>query len=503
MMHRNRILGLCGLLAFTLAVPACKKKAGNTGTPTSTTTANAAKGAVDDDEEDNDGDDAVDKSGPVKGPSAKSDADANRARTQQLLAKDLSDPNDAAKRLGPPKVVVKKDVRGTCGEITVNGQTYKLDCDDDDYGMVKGASEAVVDEDDIGGGAPVELPKVVDFRAKKLTGPIIDQGHSLSCTAVSLAAVINHEIGQKTGKPADVSAMHIWGRYANPKMDEAISKNQGKAIAPATLLPYDAKLADKWDKTKPPAPELFAKLESQPAAKIVDVVKVEPKNIKGTLAQGHAIWFAIAGAHGLQKTDGAKGGPQIVPAYDHKTMPANQKMGHAMALMGYRTGKSGKTYYLIQNSWGQKYGEDGYAYMDEDTFSKNLRYAYSVDVQPPNAKPAAESSTLTKCKPGLLPDAETGKCAPRCPDGSARNGNVCAEAEGCDKGEVNVRGRCVRAAPTMKKKKNGFAVSCVPGGCTYGFAKGVGGCPRDKGCVLACPAPTFKLVKRGGRLACN
>lgn len=507
-MH-TRILSLCTLLAFTVTVTACNKKAppngataaGGRGASAETT---SAKTPVDEDEEDNDGDDAPDKSAPVKASSAKADADDNRAHTQRILAKELPDPHEAAKRLGPPKVVAKKDPRGTCGEINVGGQTYKLDCDDDDYGMVKGASEAVMDEDEIGGAAPVELPKVVDFRAKKLTGPIIDQGHSLSCTAVSLAAVVNHELGQRTGKPGDVSALQIWGRYANPKMDEAISRNQGKGIASATLLPYDAKLADKWDKTKPPAPELFAKLDSQPVAKIVDVVKVAPKSIKGTLAQGHAIWFAMAGAHGIQKTDGPKGGPQIIPAFDHRQIQGG-KMGHAMALMGYRTGKSGKTYYLIQNSWGQKYGEDGYAYIDEDTFMKNLRYAYSVDVQPANAKAPSNDGTSapTKCKPGLLPDAETGKCAPRCPDGSARNGNVCAEAEGCDKGEVNVKGRCVRAAPTMKKKKNGFAMSCVPGGCAYGFAKGVAGCAREKGCVLSCPAPNFKLVKRGGHLACN
>jgi len=488
-----------------MGLAACRKSkpSGNTGKDTKTKT---TAPVTDPDDEDENGDPDEDDSVAPPTVSAKGDAEALRIAEAALLAKDLADPIAAAKKAGPPKVELKKDGRGGCGEIRVGGQAYKLECDNEGFGEIKGAAEALIDEDDLGEGATTastKLPDVVDFRAKNQVGPLIDQGGSLSCTAVSLAHVVNHEIALRGGKPGAVSAMQMWGRYANPSMDEAIRKNEGKGIAPAALLPYDWRTADKWDKTNPPPPSTFAKLDGQAVADVVDVVKLSPKSIKGTLAQGHAVWFAIHGAHGLQKTEGAKGGPQVVPAYDYQTMPSSQRMGHAMALMGYRV-KEGKTFYLLQNSWGTGYGEKGYAYIDETTFMKNLKYAYSVEVAPKGAPAKANvGAGATKCTPGHLPDAQTRKCALKCSDGSARNGGVCAAAGDCAKGMVNVNGRCVRAAPTVKTKKDGVAANCVPGGCAYAIDKGAFGCTRDKGCVITCAAPMFKLVRNGSKLSCN
>src|SRR5262249_1576149 len=151
------------------------------------------------------------------------------------------------------------------------------------------------------------------------------------CTAVSLAAVINHELAVE-GKPASVSAMHIWARYANPSMDDAINANEGKSIVPANLLPYDWKVADKWDKAQPPPKDLVSKLDNQAIVKLVDVEKVELKDLKGTLAQGHAIWFALAGGHYIQKTSESPGGAHIIPAYDWTKAPPDQRIGHALAM---------------------------------------------------------------------------------------------------------------------------------------------------------------------------
>ena len=486
-----------------LGLAACRKRAPSDSGKESKSKTSAK--VTDPDDEDENGDPDEDDSVAPAAVSELTDAEETRLATLALLAKDMPDPIAAAKKNGPPKVELKKDPRGSCGEIRIGGQAYKLDCDTEGYGEVKGAGVALIDEEEIGASsAPTKLPDVVDFRTKNQVGPVIDQGGSLSCTAVSLAHVVNHEIALRTGKPGAVSAMQMWGRYANPSMDEAIKKNEGKGIAPAALLPYDWRTADKWDKTSPPSPSTFTKLDGQAVADVIDVVKLNPKSVKGTLAQGHAVWFAIHGAHGLQKTEGSPGGPQVVPAYDYQTMPSSQRMCHAMALMGYRV-KDGKTYYLLQNSWGTGYGEKGYAYLDETTFMKNVKYAYSVEVVPKGSKAKTNAGVgATKCTPGHLPDAQTGKCALKCADGSARNGNVCAAAStACGAGMVNVNGRCVRAAPTLKTKKDGIAANCVPGGCAYAIDKGAFGCTRVGGCVITCAAPTFKLVRNGTKLTCN
>lgn len=106
-------------------------------------------------------------------------------------------------------------------------------------------------------------------------------------------------------------------------------------------------------------------------------------------------------------------------------------MGHAIALVGYRRAKNGKLHYLMQNSWGKGWGEKGFAYIDEDTFNKNLRYAYVVDVDvPKGTAPPPPQKLGQKCKKGLFPDAvsefdklvsEVGTAAKRarCHDGNA------------------------------------------------------------------------------------
>lgn len=494
------VCALTGLLLLGGCFPRKKRPdPGPAPKPVATTVGSAAVLSFGDP----DGEDAADRSAPIKAPSAKADAKENQDLRAKLRARDLADPVDAARRVGAPTVVVKKDGTGGCGQVTVGKRTFRLDCDDDS-GEVKGASTTLFGEDDLPDGAAstAKLPEAVDFRAKNLLGPVLDQGDALSCTAVSLAAVLNREIALRTGKPGDVSPMQIWGRYHKPNMNDAANNNEGKGIVPMTLLPYDAKVADSWGNGRPVPQDLLARIEPQSIVKINDVVKVGVRDIKGELAQGHAIWFAIHGAHAIQKTVGPKDGPQVIPAYDYRTFPSNQTMGHAMAMVGYKTEKNGKTFYLLQNSWGRDFGEDGFAYLDEDTLTRNFKVAYTLDIQPINAKPAP-TVTPTMCKVGLLPDAVTGKCTPKCPDGGARNDGACAATDDCEKGEVNVKGKCVRAAPTFTRSKNGFTMSCVPSGCIYAFAKGVGGCPRDKGCVLACASPTFKLVARGNQLACN
>lgn len=502
-MLRFRVgVGLCVVLA--LGAIGCRSKS----KPPTPTTKNApakplpggALAELDRDLNDEAGEDG-DRAPAAKPASAKADAQIAAASRARLGALDLLDPNSAKKVA--PKVVAKRDAKGGCGELTIGQKKFKLDCDSDDYAKVKSASKPVLSEEDIGGsGTPVKLPAVVDFREKKLVGPMLDQGNTLSCTAVSLAAVVNHELSL-AGKSGDVSPLHIWARYANPSMDQAIQSNEGKNIVPMNVFPYDWKVADRWDKTRPPPASEVQKLEGKSVVKLVDVAEISPRDIRGTLAQGHAVWFALAAAHYIHHTDGKPGGPQVIPAYDWHDAPPEHKMGHALAMMGYLTAKNGKTYYLIQNSWGEEWGDKGFAYIDEATLFKNLRSAYSVEVSPTGKTEPMGGSKPTKCKPGLLPDAANGKCAAACPDGSARNDGACAETGECEAGEVNVKGQCVRAAPTLTVKKESYAIKCAPGGCVYGFRNGTAGCTRETGCVLSCPAPTFKLVRTTSGLRCH
>lgn len=53
------------------------------------------------------------------------------------------------------------------------------------------------------------------------------------------------------------------------------------------------------------------------------------------------------------------------------TSPPNISMRHAVVAVGFGTASSGRCF-LIRNSWGEGWGEDGYAWIAEDLFDASL-----------------------------------------------------------------------------------------------------------------------------------
>ena len=121
-----------------------------------------------------------------------------------------------------------------------------------------------------------------------------------------------------------------------------------------------------------------------------------------------------------------------------------------MLLAGYRE-QSDATYFLMHNSWGDKFGDHGYAWFHETTLGK-LKAARIVDAVPASASIVGANAPMKPvavCPKGDVPDGATEACAPACPDGAPRFDDHCAESD-CDEGEINVHGVCVAAAPTHK-----------------------------------------------------
>ena len=310
-----------------------------------------------------------------------------------------------------------------------------------------------------GEGAPVaaggpmavkadSFPAAVDHRTAGLEGPIKDQGRVGACTAFSLSSVVDNQAIRAQKQTANnfdqaSSPIHVWGGYGVPQMGTAADSSANRTIATnATWVGQSDRDACKFANPAfeecgalfdPPFvpgtwksdPAMAAKWEKANAAgayKIgaIEKLAVQPPNMEeliGVLASGSDLWIAM-------KIDGY--------AWSNSKMSngviadwSNPTGGHAVVMSGYRDTPSGKQF-LIHNSWGTSWGEQGYAWVSENMVKTQMHYAYKVALGD-GVLPAAP--TDHDCKPEELMDLLQGKCNIICPDGS-RPQNGCGGGGG-------------------------------------------------------------------------
>ncbi|MGE0323438.1 MAG: C1 family peptidase [Polyangiaceae bacterium] len=418
----------------------------------------------------------------------------------------------------------------SCGSVNVSGSPILLDCVSPQYGFVPTASKPLVNRKRFDAGANYvgaePLPTSVDHRSAGKEGPVRDQGPVGACTAFSLAASVDHAIAQSGGTPGNVSVMQIWGRYHYPSMQSAADANRNQPLSIESNWRYSAKTACSWytggycdcgsiTGTSCNQPVDSAKLSSMDKAANVKVTNIteinvmDPAELKGALAKGQNIWFAMYVDSRFQDVRGKNA---VIPDGDFRA----SRSGHAMVIAGYKTQGNG-TYYLLHNSWGTSWGDGGYAWILEKTLLTNMKYGYLVDVSTSNpstpdkpnqpGEPTPPAQNPGQCPAGTVPDSGIPLCLPPCADGSPRHFNTCPSPQantGCGPGEVNIFGFCVTSpvAGVGSDSATGVHYTCGAGGCTYAVPYGVGGC-RSALCTRSCPSPKYVLTAGTVGLGCS
>jgi hypothetical protein len=237
-----------------------------------------------------------------------------------------------------------------------------------------------------------DLPVTVDHRLDGFEGRTLAQGKAGTCTAFALASQIDRAIGLWTGKPGDVSPMQIWARYHVGH--DAGRANLGKSFAADADWPYDAARAGAWSKCK-----RDAKSPDDPCLSDDERRRLDELDKKGAfvleqiehLPGGDSFFDAVAAklAAGRDVGTGGKLPKGFKPAGDpgSRYIPDFPEVGtgaHAFTLTGY-THVDDERYFLVKNSWGEKWGDGGYAWIHEKSLAKIVHGGGTVVVVDPRS----------------------------------------------------------------------------------------------------------------------
>jgi len=277
---------------------------------------------------------------------------------------------------------------------------------------------------------PLLLAPSVDLRARGLDGPVKDQKQTGVCYAFAITSVLETSLRAQGGRDV-LSPLHV---VAAGTWNDLFTSASGEAIAPEASWPYDPIKACRFETGSDECehaygvrtnswrsdPVLVAERDRVRGAGAVTVGKAstitrEPvAGIMNALSAGRAVYGILDIDSVAWDWRSARGG--VLPEYAH-----GDRGAHAIAFVGYRLA-SGARQFLIHNSWGPGWGENGYVWISEAGLRRHFVSAYVFDATPGVAvarAPAPPTSTATTCAAGTAIDLGTGRCAAVCRSGLA------------------------------------------------------------------------------------
>lgn len=203
------------------------------------------------------------------------------------------------------------------------------------------------------------LPATVDLRPK--LPPVYDQGQLGSCTANAIAAAYDYDRGIQGLEFIGPSRLFIY--YNERALEGTISSDSGAQIRDGikTLKSNGVPAETVW----PYKPSKFATKPSKTAVKDATLnealsyarVAASLTAIQHTLAAVRPVVIGFTVYESFESDAVASSGIMPMPAKGEKVLG-----GHAVLVVGYK--KIGtKLYWIVRNSWGTSWGDDGYFYM--------------------------------------------------------------------------------------------------------------------------------------------
>ena len=208
----------------------------------------------------------------------------------------------------------------------------------------------------------VELPDTaensVDWRDQGAVTAVKDQGQCGSCWAFSTTGSVEGAVAQSTGKLVELSEEELVdcsGSYGNKGCNGGMMDNAFQYIIDNGGINSE----DDYEYTASDGTCDSSKQKNHVASitSFNDVPRSDEQQLKNAVAQ--------------QPVSVAIEANRLFQFYKSGVFTANcgTNLDHGVLVVGYGTDESGQDYWIVKNSWGDTWGEDGYILLERNVDS--------------------------------------------------------------------------------------------------------------------------------------
>jgi uncharacterized tellurite resistance protein B-like protein len=212
-----------------------------------------------------------------------------------------------------------------------------------------------------------ELPSSVDLRPK--LSAIEDQGDTNSCVANAVAGAYEYLAQRHLGEAYDVSRMFVYYNARSLEGDDIEDEGTSISDAIASLKKFGACAEPVWPFQKSHVNTKPKSSAYQEASKFkvehTEQVETDLDAWRHALAEGRPIIFGLTLFDSFDKARKGK-----VPRPTDQEQRRGKHGKHAMLAVGY---SDTDELFIVRNSWGTDWGDDGYCYIPYD-YVMNEKY---------------------------------------------------------------------------------------------------------------------------------
>ena len=203
----------------------------------------------------------------------------------------------------------------------------------------------------------VTLPESVDLR--QWCSPVDDQGQLGSCTGNSIAGAIDLVDRKYNSKQTQVSRLFIY--YYERVMEGDVGTDGGAQIRDGIKVTYTygAPLETLWPYNISKftvAPSSAAVADAATRKVTLYEAAADFNAVQNALASGYPVVIGFDVYSSFESQQVATTGMMPYPNVNQEQLLG----GHAVCIVGY---DNTKNYFIVRNSWGTSWGDNGYFYM--------------------------------------------------------------------------------------------------------------------------------------------